>query len=193
MKEFFIIGLRRSGTSFLKRELDQVPEIGKIDFEPHALWYAVMLQKFNRFKDPFYSKIIENFHKRALHRWQGAKFALNPGIDALDWKSFIRFFPECKVIFTIRNIKDTYASYYKCDKDIIRGAVPFSVYEPMYVELTRTFEQFTKENPNKACIWYYDEIFKDPVTEFNKISKLLGISKPKGTVSRIKKPEHWSA
>ena len=55
-KLFFIIGLRRSGTSILRTLMLRHPDIGGIEFEPHDLWNAIELKHFPRLMESVYTR-----------------------------------------------------------------------------------------------------------------------------------------
>ena len=47
---FFILGMRRSGTSILREIVASHPEVDECLFEPHDLWHAIMMDHFKRFE-----------------------------------------------------------------------------------------------------------------------------------------------
>ena len=195
---FFIIGLRRSGTSFIRREILKSRDVDWCLFEPHDLFYAVMLQKFNRFKkEPFISTRINKFRKNSntnpgkKNKLCGAKFALNPGIDAMDWRYFITQFPGCKIIFIKRNIDDNYNSYYNEDKKIPRGYIEKGLYEPFWNFMNGTFERYVKNHASSSCMIDYDRFFVDFKDEMSKIWKTLGIPALDGLHKDLIKPSFF--
>ena len=189
---FFIIGARRSGTSILRRIVSLAPEVEKILFEPHPLWHAVMMQHFRRFQGPGHQKVVDNFCPKGKKTILGAKVALNPGIDAMDWVWLPRVFKGAKFIFIKRNQKDTYASYYHADKDSVRGVVTERVYSPMAAWIWGSFFDFWKHNQTRAMIVNYDKMIDEPLAELARIWKFLEVTAPPDEVitSMIKTPEN---
>ena len=127
---FFIIGMRRSGTSILRKLLLKHPDISDIEFEPHSLWNAVDILHFDRFQNSmrygqYYSEakmMVKNFTWAGVQKKHyGAKFALNPGTKALEWQWLHRTFPEAKFIFIQRKCEDNWNSFKKQDAQSFRG------------------------------------------------------------------------
>ena len=192
-KLFFIIGLRRSGTSILRELLLKHSQIKDIEFEPHPLWNAVDLNHFTRFKDlPYVRSTIEKFRKQGEgDKWYGAKFALNPGVKAMEWVWLDKTFPEAKFIFIYRNLKDTFKSYYKQDKDAVRGYVPEEIYHPFANLIHKTFIDRFSPFDNREQPILYESLIKNPDEELKKIWWLLGISPMTGFNKYMRKPENW--
>ena len=148
-KLFFIIGLRRSGTSILRTLIAKHPEVGSIEFEPHPLWNAMDILHFPRFTKPrqdVYGQyvqiariLVENFRKQGQFKWHGAKFALNPGVKALEWRWLYKTFPTCKIIFITRDLQNTWKSYVKQDKDSFMGMIPQNAYFEIAEQLIKDF------------------------------------------------------
>ena len=189
---FFIIGARRSGTSILRRIVSLAPEIENILFEPHPLWHAVMMQHFRRFQGPGHQKVVDNFHPKGKGTILGAKIALNPGIDAMDWVWLPRVFKGAKFIFIKRNPKDNYASYYHADRDSVRGMITERVYSPMYQWIWGSMFDFWKHNQARAMIINYDKMIDNPLEEISRIWPFLGVTAPPDEVitSLIRTPEN---
>lgn len=188
-KVFFIIGMRRSGTSIVRRIIAAADGVAGILFEPHELYHAVQMMHFKRFRGPLHKKRIEDFKKQGDGEWMGAKFALNPGIDALDWKWLDKIFPEARFIFVFRNEADTFNSYATADKDSNRGVIPLHIYSPIFQWVQGCLWHFADGNPDRAYIVYYDKMIKAPTKELNPVWKLLDVKAPKGIKNLIRPPE----
>ena len=183
---FFIIGIRRSGTSIVRRLLAMPPEVEKILFEPHDFWHSMMMQHFRRFQGQFHQIVIDNFRPQGKKTIVGAKFALNPGIDALDWRWIPDIYPGAKIIFIARNEADTFASYFKADKDSLRGIVTDRQYSPMFQWLTGSFFDFWQHNQDRSIILNYDNLIKDPAKILAPAWDLLRITPvPKGILKQM--------
>jgi hypothetical protein len=184
---FFIIGMRRSGTSILRNLIAKSPDIEEILFEPHEILHAVSLVKIKRYKtSQYHNNVIKNLkHNKGTH---GVKLALNPGIDALDWIWLTKNFENAKFIFIIRNRESTYKSYHNADKKTARGVVSKEAYDPMYMEVVNSFEKFARKNKN-SCIVKYEQLLKDADKELQKVWQLLGVKTPKNLNSMIRKPK----
>jgi hypothetical protein len=169
------------------------PTVRDILFEPHPLWFAAMMQHFDRFngKD-FYKKTVEKFKNKGNGNLYGAKFALNPGIDALDWVWLDEVFDKPKFIFIQRDVKDAFKSYTRVDKDIRRGAITQAAYYPACVFVQTTFAKFLDENPDRAELVYYEELVKNADVTMAPVWNLLGATPVKGLNKQIEKPRHWS-
>jgi len=188
-KLFFIIGLRRSGTSILRELLSRHPDIGNIEFEPHPLWNAVDLNHFSRFKDLSYVKsTIEQFRKQGQgDKWHGAKFALNPGTKALEWIWLPKTF-DSKIIFIIRNLEDTWKSVYKQDKDSVRGIIDKRAYDILAGNLVMGFMR----HEASPCLISYEKLVINADKELEKIWRFLNIPSMMGFNKYMRKPENWS-
>lgn len=194
MKMFFIIGMRRSGTSILRNLIMEHPRVAAIEFEPHPLWYAVDMNHFRRFKrDPYVQRKLSEFTKNCCGpNWYGAKFALNPGVKALEWVWLPQTFPECRIIFIIRDMRDTFESYYKEDRGSVRGALPLKLYKPYFEYHVSQFHKYaTKNNSNAICV-YFKRLVKDADLELQPAWELLGLEPLRGLNQRMKKPRHWN-
>lgn len=176
-KLFFVIGMRRSGTSILRTLLERNPDIAKVDFEPHPLWNAVDLAHFKRYENyPGVQRTLEDFRNRGRgDKWHGAKFALNPGVKALEWIWLPKTFPGSKIIFIIRNPQDTYQSYFKQDYQSVRGVLPEEIYTPSWHFIVDGFKRYAAANPDTACLVNYDELLLNLAREMSKCWRLLGV------------------
>lgn len=189
-KIFFVIGMRRSGTSILRTLLLTHPKIKDVLFEPHDLWSAVDLNHFSRFKRlEWVQNTMQDFKKRASQgQWYGAKFALNPGTKALEWVWLHKTFLDAKFIFIIRNKEDTWRSFCKQDKDSVRGIIPKQAFDILYDYHINTFKKYACIK----CFIYYENLVHNADQELISIWNLLDIKKHIGLNKLMKKPEHWS-
>ena len=189
-KTFFVVGLRRSGTSILRQLILKNKEVGDIDFEPHEINHAASVIKISGYKsNPYYNRVISSFKSRGKFKWYGAKIVYNPGVDAMDWIWLPSVFDETKFIFITRNAQSNYKSYFKADKNIRRGVIPKEAYIPLHKLITDSFKKFNKNNPQRACIVDYDNMLKDSDGELSKVWNLLGINKVP-VQKFIKKPQN---
>jgi len=187
--KFFIIGLRRSGTSILRKLISQSPGVKNIQFEPHDLLYAVSILKIPRFKGTAYpTSVVRAFE--ALPKWSGAKFALNPGIDALDWIWLSKTFPNARFIFITRNTNSNFESYKKADAKTLRGVITNNIYKPFHGHINTGFNSFHKNNKAISTIINYDSMLKDVDMEMSKVWKLLKIKSPGSLKHMIKQPKN---
>lgn len=189
-KVFFVIGIRRSGTSILRTLLSKSEEIGTILFEPHDLYHSIQMLHFKRFDRPAHRQRVENFAATEDGQLIGAKIALNPGIDALDWIWLTKEFPAARFIFIIRNEDDTFMSYAEADGESVRGIVPQHTYSPMFQWLQGWIWNFADKNPTRAIILRYEELIEDPDKALAPAWKLLDIKPVTGLKDHIKEPEH---
>lgn len=190
---FFIIGIRRSGTSVLRDIIRASPDVSGIEYEPHPLWFSTMMLHFDRFNSsPVWKGIVNDFKSKGMRGVYGAKFALNPGIDVLDWAWLDIEFDHPKFIFIHRNMADSYRSYVRVDKETKRGIMPENAYIPAYYFLLGSFSNFVSKNPNRACMISYEKMVMNPSSELAPVWSLLGIRPVRGLGKLIKKPTYWS-
>jgi len=186
--KFFLIGLRRSGTSIFRNLVAKSPQVKKVLFEPHEILHAAQLLKIRRYKNsPYHTKVLESFDK--LPKWSGAKLVLNPGIDALEWVWLERLFPEARFIFISRNADSNYRSYKKEDANIKRGFIPEEIYKPFHQLMNNRFSMFCKEYPRKSAMVRYESLLDDVDSEMSKVWNLLKVKSPQSLKSMIKKPK----
>ena len=191
---FVILGMRRSGTSIMRKIIAASPDVDTMLFEPHPLWHSVMMKHFKRFRGPEHHKRVEAFRNSGRGgKVAGVKWALNPGIDALDFIWLERVFPEAKFVIVFRDEDDTYQSYVNLDKNARRGAVPKHIYMPMFKWLEGCLWYFVDSHKDKAIAVNYERVVEDPEKEMAKVWKLLGIRAPKDLGSMIHKPENRKA
>lgn len=190
-KLFFVIGMRRSGTSILRTLLEKHPKIAKVDFEPHPLWNAVDLAHFKRFENyPGVQRTLEDFRQRGEgDQWHGAKFALNPGVKALEWIWLPKTFPGARIIFILRNPEDTYQSYFKQDYQSVRGVLPKEIYIPSWHFVTGGFRLYAEKNPKTTCFVDYDALLMNPDEQMSICWGMLNIQMIDGFDQYIRSPE----
>ena len=188
-KLFFIIGLRRSGTSILRNLILKHPEVQEIKFEPYELWHAIRVSHLGRYKnDPYVKKIIEDF-RYAPGKYKGAKFALNAGIEAMTWRRLALVFPEAKFIFIVRDAEQTYKSWVEQDLNSIRGLCSKELYIGFRKQIINSF-YLLKNREN--CIINYKNLVENPDEEMKKVYQLLNIPKMTNLQKYMKKPKNWS-
>lgn len=197
MKCLFIIGIRRSGTSVLRQLLAMHPKIGNLEFEPHDLWAAVDLAHFDRLmKKPAVKQFVHGtigaFRKKcASNFWYGAKFALNPGTKALEWRWLYKTFPEARFVFIERSMHNTWASVSKQDVGSVRGIIDRKAYETLSINLRHDFTEYVDKHPNTAIIIKFEDLLIDPNKELNKVTNMLGLGPFLPDLRQyIRKPEH---
>ena len=190
-KLLFIIGIRRSGTSILRTLINKHPEVSALEFEPHGLWAAVDLKHFRRLMrkpkvNVFVNDTIGEFKRHGEHgKYYGAKFALNPGVKALEWVWLKKEFPEAKFIFITRNTESTWNSYVKQDKNSVRGLITKQAYFAEYDNIKNSFI----DNANNATWVYYENLLKNTDGELESVWHLLGLKSLTGLQKYITKPE----
>lgn len=193
-KNFFIIGLRRSLTSILRTLVGKHPKVKDILFEPHDLWAAVDLSHFQRMMRHPDNSLWANRHinlfKNYDEKWVGAKFALNPGTKALEWKWLPKTFPNARFIFITRDISKTWSSVFKEDKGSVRGIIHEQAYRIMAKDLIHEFHVYQSSHVVDSCIISAEELIKNADAEMMKVWATLGIEPIKGLNQYMKRPEN---
>jgi len=187
---FFIIGMRRSGTSILRKLISKSEGVEKILFEPHNLWRSIMNLHFTRLNDERSRGEVREFSSISNGQCRGAKFALNPGIDALDWVWLHKVYPKSKFVIIIRDVHDVYLSYLEADKNSIRGAIPYETYSPMYHWQLGWLYHFNDTFKDRSRIVRYEKLIEDPEKEMAPVWELLNVPPVKVLRSMIQQPEH---
>jgi len=187
---FFIIGIRRSGTSVLRTIISKAPGIECVLFEPHELYHSIQMQHFDRFKSDKHLGRINAFRPQEEGKIVGLKMAMNPGIDALDWIWLPKTYPQAKIIFIWRNMKDTYASYYKEDCGSVRGIITETVYSPMFQWLWGSFFDFYQHNQDRSVVVNYDKMIMAPEKTLAIVWELLGVTAPANLPRMVRAPRH---
>ena len=194
-KKFFIIGMRRSGTSILRDLISIHPEIQDIEFENHILRYALQCMRISRYK--FTDWAVEEIEKfkssnADTDKWRGVKYALNPGVFDMEWVYLNHYFPDAKFIFITRDKCQTYKSYKKLDENIMRGHAPWDCYSPFYDLMVKQFTDYNDRNPGNSCMINYENLVMDADSELKKVWDLLSLE-PEITCNRMMRiPENWS-
>lgn len=194
-KKFFIIGMRRSGTSILRELIRSHPDIQDVEFETHILRYALQCMEIPRYRGVDWAlKEIDRFKNinNKTDKWHGIKYALNPGVFDLEWAYLYHYFPEARFIFIMRDKCQTYKSYKKLDKDIKRGYAPWNCYSPFFDLITNQFIEYNKNNPEKSCIIEYKNLVDNVDAEIKKAWNLLELEPKIRCNGMMKIPENWS-
>jgi len=191
-KLFFIIGMRRSGTSILRDLISKHPQVDKILFEPYELFHAIAVSHLGRYKnDPYVKKIINDFRNTSA-KYKGAKFALNAGIEAMTWRRLALVFPEAKFIFIVRNAEQTYKSWIGQDFNSVRGLCSKELYMGFRHHIVDSFVHFEEKNLNNSSMVSYEFLVENPDEELKEVWKILGIEPITGLKQYMKKPKNWS-
>jgi len=191
-KLLFIIGIRRSGTSILRELVMRHQEIEQIEFEPHELLYVCSTRHIKRYRNSKYHQDVLLHYKQHLgEKWYGAKIALNVGIEALHWKWLDKKFKNCRFVFIVRNLNDTYNSWNKVDAQTLRGIVSKQTYKPFYNHIIKSFQTFNENNRQRSCIIEYEKLIENADNELLKAWKILELSSINGANQLIHKPENW--
>ena len=194
-KLFFIVGMRRSGTTILQKLISQHSNVNKILFEPYELWYAIRVSHLARYRNNIYvKKQIKKFRNSfSTNKYKGAKFALNAGIEAMTWKRLSLVFPEAKFIFIVRNREDTYNSWIKVDNNpnCVRGIVSKEMYMPWRNYIVNSFWDFIVKNKNSIIV-HYEDLVENADNEMIKVWNLLNIKPLTNLNQEMRQPENWS-
>lgn len=184
--------MRRSGTSILRTLLLKHPEISGIEFEPHPLWNAVDLAHFKRYENyPGVQETIKEFKtKGEIGGWYGAKFALNPGVKAFEWAWLPKTFPGAKFVFITRDHEARWQSYYREDKDAVRGYIPKHLYFPLSELIEQGFRDFHSKNGGKCCFVQFERLLRNADEELEETWGVFGVSALKGLNGLMRKPHH---
>lgn len=191
-KLFFIVGLRRSGTSILRELILKHPDVGTILFEPYALWHSIRVSHLARYRgDPYVKRVLTEFKNRPVAgKWNGAKFAINPGMEGMTWRRLALVFPEAKFIFIERKAEHTYQSWLKQDIKSVRGICDKPLYMGFRNHIVQSFKEFNLHYPKKSTIINYEELLKYTDSELLKVWETLGIRLITDFRKYIKQPEH---
>jgi len=186
--------MRRSGTSILQKILNSCQQIN-LEFEPHELWFAIQTVHIGRYnKSTYHLDTIQRF-KNGIEGcgYYGAKFAVNAGIEAMNWRWLEDKFSGSCYVFISRNSDDTYASWAKLDSTLgVRGICSKEMYVPWHTHINESFIDFSRDNPERAIFINYEELVTYPDTVMEPVWKMLNL-KSKGSIKNyIRKPENWS-
>lgn len=187
---FFILGMRRSGTSILRKIIEHAPGVASCEFEPRLLWWCITQGHLARFKrHPAVVKELQRFD--SLPGLHGCKFALDPGQMSFYWRHCYLRWPRSRFIFIRRNHEDTYASYAKLDGDSVQGIVPPDIHAWFHMAIYNDFARFAKEYPNRAVFLEYESLLKDPGKTLAPAWALLGAKLPaKEARIMLRRPAH---
>ena len=122
--------------------------------------------------------------------WSGAKFALNPGTKALEWKWLCKTFPNAKFIFITRDVNKTWKSVFKQDRQSFRGIIHEQAYRIMVADLMHEFAVYQSKHVMDSCIVNADKLIVNADKEMMKVWGCLGISPINGLNAMMKKPEN---
>lgn len=150
----FVVGLRRSGTSFTRQCLNRMG--CRLLFEPRDLWWAVTQGHLPRFRQCISRTApVEGFISELEQHGPryGAKFALEPGICAMYWRYIPDQFPHARFVFVRRNWRDNYASYVRADRDEPQGVVSEAVFREIHGMLADTYHV-----EGRSAVVDYDEM-----------------------------------
>jgi len=183
---YFVIGMRRSGTSIFREIVQSHPDVASCLFEPHDLWAAVDLAHFSRFKNlEWVNSTIDKFNRANI----GAKFALNSGTKALEWIWLDKTFNKPNFLFIRRCEEDTWNSVYKQDKDSVRGIVSHKEHRLTHERIYDQFARFCVRNPDRACMIDFEDLVKKPDQTMKTVWKTLKV-KDHSIKHMIRKPEN---
>lgn len=184
MSSFFILGMRRSGTSILRKLIMQHPQVKNIAFEPNELFEVTERIGIQRYANNLYFQQVFNTYKTA-----NAKLVTNAGIEGMRWLNFPYYYQNKKFIFIIRNPESTYKSWVRVETSR-RGNCSYEMYLPWYEHIVDSFREFAYRNPNRATVMIYKYLLKDVDKELEKVWNLLGLEKMTGFQSQIRKPNN---
>lgn len=191
MNNFFIIGMRRSGTSIFRKLVNRHPKVNKILFEPHHLKFSIGVSFLGRYKaDKYVKKNLAGF--KNAPKWTGAKIVYNAGIEALGWRKIPAKFPNSKFIFIYRNPDETYKSWVKVDENTYRGICEKDLYLRFFEKITGSFKEFTENNPNKTAYVDYKNLVLNTDEEMQKVWNVLDVKPLNGLGKLMHKPNNWS-
>ena len=188
-KLIFIIGMRRSGTSILRKLIMRHHEIENIEFEPNELLEVTERIDIQRYRTiPFFKDTLDRFYNH--EKYYGAKLALNPGIEAMRWKNLILKYPDAKFIFIKRNSNSTYESWAN-NETSKRGICSYEMYKSWWNFINLSFMEYSTKNPFKAIILDYEHLIKDVDNEMKKVWKFLGINLDIPTMKHLIHKPRW--
>ena len=155
----FVVGLRRSGTTITQKLLNDVG--CSLLFEPRDLWWAITQGHLHRFrKCSAHTDPILRFHidmTKNSGGLFGAKFGLEPGIQAMYWPWIHVRFPSAKFVFVVRNWRDNYDSYLQKDIGTIQGIVTPTTFHDIHRTFISSVEEYSEAfGPGRCAVVNYD-------------------------------------
>jgi len=188
----FLLGMRRSGTSLLRRLCNMAPGT-ELLFEPHELWFAITHSQIKRYEDePLVKGVLEKFRKFCCtKRNAGFKYVFNPEIRAFEWPILDKYYPEARYIFIRRKQRDTYRSYFDQDKKAIRGTVPSHIHRYFWTQFYAQAERFVEANKDRSVLVEYEDLVLTKGGNLGQVWKLLDTA----TIDvrpHIHFPSHWT-
>ena len=105
----------------------------------------------------------------------------------MNWKCLSKIYKEAKFIFITRNIKDSYRSWERFDKNNVRGIVSLSMYKSWIKHIYNSFNKFHIENSKSSCIISYEDLCKDADKTLLSVWKTLQLSPINGNQQYIKR------
>ena len=181
-KIVFIIGMRRSGTSLLRKIIKTHNRVEDIEFEPNELLEICERVGIPRYKkEPFFINTIQRF-KQIRDKWYGAKLAVNPGIEAMRWQRLEEVFDKPHYVFIRRRPHDTYDSWIK-NETSTRGICDINLYMGWWLHINASFTHFVKRNIGRSIIIDYEDLCEKPNETMKKVWSLLGIQTPPNDIS----------
>jgi hypothetical protein len=159
----FVLGMRRSGTSLLRRLVEQGTG-GKILFEPHDIWFAIRRGHLERIRK---TRAFQEAVRHCRQAWRGhevfgAKFAFDPGIEAMEWRWLQKRFKKPKFICIYRNLVNTYNSYIKEDAEALRGVARMQEHTETSLRLQEDWHAGSIKQPEKFSYITYEDLAEDP-------------------------------
>jgi len=187
-KTFFVLGMRRSGTSFLRQLIMENPDIKNVLFEPHELIFAAQSIDIKRYrKSEYHFNALQQLESKDL--WMGAKIVGNPGIEFFNWKWLAMKFPEAKFVFIRRDVNSTYNSWIK-NETSPRGTISLPMYHDWWRETYNAFYLFMAANPDRCCHIEYEDLLKDVNKELTEVEELLKIQPFRNLQHMVEKPNN---
>jgi hypothetical protein len=127
--------------------------------------------------------MAEGFRRAGTNgKYHGAKFALNPGVKALEWVWLKKYYPEAKFIFITRDRESTWNSYVKQDSESVRGLITKTAYMAEVTNILRTYR-------DKGITISYESLRERPDRELKHVWDYLQLKPLTGLQKYIKQPE----
>ena len=159
----FVLGLRRSGTSIIRKCINTSPNV-ELEFEPRDAWWTITQGHLPRFRNHKMVVHLEDAMKSTLSLMEscnligGAKFAFEPGIVGMYWRHIELRFKDPKFVFVRRNAKDTYSSYTKMDNGSVHGTACQTSFDLARQQIYSSFEDFSRQYPERSAFVDYEKL-----------------------------------